>query len=117
MSPAQKKLFCSDKNPFPNLIMKEVPKKEVKPRQNNYVVAKTSEREMETDPGTFKLSKQSYIYDSVNGNILETWKIKTTFTSNIATQNWVKITGFFGGGKWIQAKKDLWVKKANVVKR
>lgn len=114
---AEKEILCADNNPFPTLIMKAPEEKELEREKNNTIVNKTSQIEEEIDPSTFKLIKQSYIYASVNGNILDTWKIKTTFTSNIKTQNWVKITGSFDEGKWIQATKEMWIKKENVMKR
>lgn len=65
----------------------------------------------------FRLNSASDIYDSINGNVVYKWEDKTSFTSSVMTQNWIKITGYFVDKKWQRSDKELWVKKINTIKR
>ncbi len=91
---------CIESNPFPKLVMKE----NVETTENFKASA-------------FRLSVESDIYDSIDGNVVYKWEEKTSFTSSIMTQNWIKITGYFVDKKWQKAEEELWVKKINVIKR
>ena len=78
---------------------------------------KAVEKEIFTKASTYKIIKSSNIYNAVNGKVIYNWEPATTFTSNIKTQNWVKITGCFVNDKWQRAKEKLWIKKINIEKR
>lgn len=90
-------------NPFPKLMPKE----------------STGIKEIAqiTKANTFRLKSDSKIYDSPNANEIDVWTQDTSFTSNMKTANWVKITGFFIDKKWRKAKKNMWIKKSQVSKR
>jgi hypothetical protein len=94
-----------DTNPFPKLMQKE------------NIKEKQKERIQRTKASTYRLNYDSSIYDSVNGSKIGLWTKETSFTSNIKTKNWVKITGFFINKKWKKAKKDMWIKNSQVTKR
>lgn len=100
---------CKDENIFPSLIMKE----KTKPKVSEVVELEVFSRAL-----TYRLNKDSNIYSTINGKkILDIWEEKTSFTSNIMSKNWVKITGYFKDGKWGKSKKDLWIKKVNTSQR
>ncbi|MDQ7061234.1 MAG: hypothetical protein Q9M43_08885 [Sulfurimonas sp.] len=94
-------LECLDENPFPILMMK-------KP---------LSEKEEQFKASSFRLIKNSSIYDSINGNKIAQWEEKSSFTSNTMSENWIKITGFFVDRQWQKSKESLWIKKENIIKR
>jgi hypothetical protein len=95
-------------NRFPTLLLKDkyqVKKlKEKKEEQLTYFKAKA-----------FKLNKYAFIYDGINGEVVESWEEKRSFTSNVKSENWVKITGYFINKVWQPAKKELWVKKEDTL--
>ena len=65
----------------------------------------------------FRLSEDSKIYNAIDGKVIDTWEIETSFTSGTMTQDWIKITGYFIDRKWLKAKKDMWIKKNHIKKR
>ena len=75
------------------------------------------EKQIISKASTFRIVTDSDIYNSINGDILFQWQKGRSFTSNITTQNWIKITGYFTDKKWKRASKELWMKKTNTVKR
>lgn len=104
-----KKAVCEDDNPFPTLIMKE----NIQSKENRIIEIKTFSKAF-----TYHLNKTSSIYsDMSTNNSVDTWEENTLFTSNIMSQNWVKITGYFVKDIWRKAKKELWIEKENTVKR
>ena len=70
-----------------------------------------------TPPNTFRLKFQSDIYDNISGKKIDNWEQKRSFTSNRATKEWVKITGYFIDKRWVKAKKDMWIQRYKVTKR
>jgi len=66
---------------------------------------------------SFRLNKESEIYNRPNGKKINIWEIDTTFTSNKKTQNWMKITGFFIEKRWKRAKTEMWVRYENISKK
>ena len=68
-------------------------------------------------PATFRLKNTSIIYNKIDGVKIAEWFKNKTFTSNIKSENWVKITGYFVGRKWKKAQKDMWIKSNQVFKR
>ena len=98
---------CEDLNVFPNLMM-----------EKNYS-KKTLEKEIikEFKASSFRLKNKSDIYNSIDGKVIQSWEEGRSFTSNIGSQNWIKITGYFIDRQWIGAKIDLWIKKDKVLRR
>ncbi|MFT7002674.1 MAG: cell division protein FtsB [Sulfurimonas sp.] len=94
-----------DDNPFPKLMLKE----------NAQI--KEKEKVQITKANTFRLKSDSSIFDAPNANQIYFWTKETSFTSNMKTENWVKITGFFIDKKWKKAKQDMWIEKTKVSKR
>jgi len=94
---------CEELNVFPNLVMKE-----------KYNKKETIKNIKAT---SFRLKEKSDIYDSINGKVIKNWEEGVSFTSNIASQNWIKITGYFIDKQWNGAKVDLWIRKNNVLQR
>ncbi len=78
---------------------------------------KIIEKKVFSKASTYRTTKNSNIYNAVNGKILYEWERNIAFTSNVMTQNWVKITGYFIDDKWRRSKEKLWIKKTNIVKR
>jgi len=68
-------------------------------------------------PVTFRLKNTSIIYNKIDGIKVLQWSKNRTFTSNIKSENWVKITGYFVGRKWKKAQKDMWIKSSQVFRR
>ena len=112
---------CGDSNPFPKLMPKdqkiipqveeanlviEVKKTAVKPKA--VVTEKAS---------TYRLKKESVVYDAIDGSAVEVWEDKRSFTSNVTQGPWIKITGYFVKKKWKRASKELWIKAENTLKR
>ena len=101
------KKVCENTNKFPKLSLKA-----------KYIDKKTDEELPQKIPAsTFRLKIKSGIYDDIGGKRVDVWDAETSFTSNMMSQNWVKITGYFVDRKWTKAKSGMWVKKAQVVKR
>ncbi len=109
---SQKKyLKIEDKNKFPKLmpkIAKPLPKKEVKKEMQKIEIFTAS---------SFKLNKNSDIFDSPQGNKIISWKKGRSFTSNKKMGSWIKITGYFVDKKWKQARKDLWIENLYIYEK
>lgn len=101
---------CKNTNVFPKLMIKEKYKK-----QSSKDIEKEEIITFKARP--FRLKADSDIYDSINGNKISKWQEGTSFTSNQETSEWVKITGYFVNKKWKKAEQDMWIKKAQVIKR
>jgi predicted RNase H-like nuclease (RuvC/YqgF family) len=91
---------CKDENRFPKLMMKE--------KSNNIYRIK---------PTTFRLKENSGIYSSMDGKKVYEWEKNTSFTSNIRSDEWIKITGYFVNRIWQHSSEELWVKNLNVVQK
>lgn len=107
MQKSTKKQICKpikiDKpNKFPKLILKDVYAKE------NII---------KTKPSTYRLKNNAFIYDKIDGNKIEEWESQTSFTSNVRSDSWVKITGFFVNREWVRSNSNMWVKLKDVRKR
>ena len=53
----------------------------------------------------------------VSKAVIYKWENKSSFTSSLMTENWIKITGYFVDKQWKKAAEELWVKKINTIKR
>lgn len=108
----EKKLFpqsakCEEESVFPSLMMKEE-YKEASDDKNRIVTFKAS---------AFRLKTDSIIYDAPNGKNIDLWESGTSFTSGSMTDGWVRISGYFVKRKWRKARKEMWVKSAQTIKR
>ena len=112
---------CEDDNPFPKLMPKNskvVPQEE----EANLVieVKKTTFKPKlvrSEKASTYRLKNEAVIYDKIDGKAVAVWEKRTSFTSNALQGDWVKITGYFVDKKWKRAKKELWIKAKDVIKR
>ncbi len=66
---------------------------------------------------SFRLKNSSSIYDAPDGNMIDAWEKKRSFTSNKKIGSWIKITGYFVDKQWRKAKVEMWVKELDVSKR
>ncbi|MBU0721701.1 hypothetical protein KJ877_10190 [bacterium] len=99
---------CEEKNVFPKLMMKEEYSDE---NASVEIVLESFEA------ATFYLNTQSNIYDAINGNAIEEWEEKRSFTSNQKASGWMKITGYFVDKKWQRSEKEMWIKESNINKK
>ena len=95
------------------LLENKLKEKESKKKSKKVVLQKVSF----VKPGTFHLKTNSNIYNKINGKKVDTWEKNRTFTSNIRSADWIKITGYFVNRKWTKAKKSLWIKSVNATQR
>ena len=116
-SSASKKNICKDDNQFPKLMMKDDTSSHVKIQDPKTKDIEIVEEVQETPPSTYRLNKQSKIYNGVHGKELTTWEDKTSFTSRKLSQNWVNISGYFVERQWVKATVELWVERKNVTQR
>lgn len=66
---------------------------------------------------TFRLKEDSSIYDKINGTKINDWVKNRTFTSNIKSDNWIKITGYFVKKAWKKAQIEMWIESDKVLRR
>ena len=102
---------CVDDNPFPKLLKKETKS------HNKIKPEKTQVLKKKQKSGVYRVRGESAIYDEPNGQTIEIWEDTRSFTSNIAKDKWIKVTGFFVDRKWRKAKIDMWIKKENTSER
>ncbi len=101
------KVICETKeeNSFPDLMMKEsYTKKSV-----------TKEIPQEVEPASYRVNKNASVYDAIAGKEILKWEKGRSFTSNIQSQNWIKITGYFIDKKWLPSEKEMWMKLEEVI--
>lgn len=96
-----------DRYSFPKLMMKEEYQKKLP----------IGDKIVEFEPSPFRLKTDSIIYDAIDGNKIGKWEKGRSFTSNTKTNSWIKISGYFVKKKWKKADGDMWVKRAQVIKR
>ncbi len=118
--------LCEDDNPFPTLLMKEdtpsvspVKTKKVMPQERKKSSSQTQNPPLivKEKGSAYRVANESAIYDAPSGKVVEIWEEMTSFTSNIYKGKWIKITGYFVDQKWQKARKELWVKAENTIKR
>ncbi|WP_304543535.1 hypothetical protein [Sulfurimonas microaerophilic] len=85
-------------NPFPELKMRE-------------------SGQRTTKATTYRLKQESVIYSDINGKEIARWEKLTSFTSTLAVEGWIKITGYFVDRKWQKAKRSMWIKASHALKR
>jgi len=64
-------------------------------------------------PTTLITIKKTNVYSAPdeNSTIVDTFDKKTTFTSYKEQNGFIKVTGYFVHRKWVENKKEWWVKK------
>lgn len=97
--------ICVDDNPFPVLMKKKTITEPKAPLRDKPLT------------GVFRIKGESSIYNTVDGDVIEIWEDKRSFTSNVSKGDWIKITGFFINKIWTKANNALWVKKENTIPR
>jgi chromosome segregation ATPase len=104
------KVVCQeakDTNIFPKLVKKE----------HNLSDVRVSEKVVEVGARAYRLAKDATIYDAINGKKITEWTIRTSFTSNVRSENWIKITGYFINKKWLPSASPMWIQAKDVIKR
>lgn len=115
-----KNQICKDDNVFPKLLLKDKHNKAV---QVNVIKDEINiiENKMEIitsiKASTYRLKRNSDIYDDVDGNKIDTWEKSRSFTSTKKSQNWVQISGYFEDRKWKKSSQELWIQLQNVSQR
>lgn len=90
------------KNVFPKLQM----------RKEEQTLVKADTKAM-----TYRLNKNAEIYASLDGQIVENWEERTSFTSNYKLGSWIKITGYFVDKVWRKSSTELWVREEDTLQR
>lgn len=90
-----------ESNKFPNLLMKEEYKGS----------------EFDTHAYSYRVKKEAAIYDAMDGAKVDVWEEQTSFTSNVKTSKWIKITGYFVDKVWQPTTKEMWIKSSDALKR
>ncbi len=111
----EKKIYPKDDNVFPDLMPKNP--NTTKDILKNKEIIKDKEIVQETKPTTYRLKNDSKIYKTLTGGEIYMWEKDRSFTSNIKTQNFVMITGFFVNQVWQKAEEELWIKQVDVFER
>ena len=97
---------------------KAQPKQELALSEEKKVVLRMRKKDvMVTKPTTYRTKRSCGIYARVGGSRVATWESGVSFTSYLATKKYLKVTGYFVNGKWRKAKKELWIKKEDTLKR
>lgn len=97
--------IIEDENPFPQLQMK-------KEFQQN-----TRESLTPFKASSFRVNKLADIFQSIDGKKVDKWEKSRSFTSNLRSENWVKITGYFINKVWQPSAKELWIRSSDVTIR
>ena len=106
----------SNANKFPKLMLKKQYEKHAQVTKRK-TIKTDKEKIIKFKAATFRLSYESVIYDDIDGEKLFVWEKGKTFTSNVKTASWIKITGYFEKRKWKSSARDMWVKISQVRKR
>jgi len=101
---------------FPKLRLKEQYKKH-KQARNKKILKIKKEHIVKFKAATFRTNYDSVVYDDINGKKMFVWEKGKSFTSNIKTSSWIKITGYFEKRRWKASDKNMWVKISQVSKR
>lgn len=99
--------ICQDENHFPKLIMKEK-------NSSNFL---KNEKIHRTKAVTYRLKENSKIYNAIGGKVVYEWEENTSFTSNVRSNEWIKITGYFVNRIWQKSPEELWVRNLSVIQR
>jgi len=106
--------ICIDDNPFPVLLKKETAKKpEIKRTPEEIKAPEPKQR----SSAVYRIKGESAIYNALDGDVIDVWEDKRSFTSNISQDNWIRITGYFINRKWTKANTQMWVEREHTIKR
>lgn len=109
---------CKDENPFPKLMMKEATRVRLLNVEPKKIIEEASTEELKTEKSyTYRMRIEAKIYNGINGDFIEAWEEKTSFTGNLSQDGWIMITGYFVEKKWVKAKAEMWVKAEDTIKR
>jgi hypothetical protein len=95
-----------EENEFPKLKKKESSAKVTPESEDLYATQ-----------ATFRLNNDSSIYNAINGAKVAQWNKDTSFTSNLRSKQWIRISGYFVDKVWQRAKEELWIENRNVTQR
>ena len=103
------------RNDYDNVVKElKICKLKLKQQQEKHINVKAIRK---TKASSFRLNKDAIIYDNVDGKKILNWDKKTSFTSNIRTDKWIKITGYFVDRIWKKSKKNMWIKTSDTTLR
>jgi len=68
-------------------------------------------------PSVYRLDANASLYDAIAGNEILKWEKNKSFTSNVQSQNWIKVTGYFLDRKWLPSKREMWMRLGEVEKK
>jgi len=97
--------IIQDDNPFPHLQMK----KEFQTDEDEILSTFKA--------SSFRLNRSADIFNGISGEKIDEWEKSRSFTSNVRSKNWVKITGYFVDKIWRPSADELWVKTIDVTIR
>ena len=98
-------------------LLKNKEKNIVKTKQKKEIYLSNAENSFLTEAGTYRTTTKAFIYNDINGEIIDEWEKGTSFTSNQKSENFIKITGYFKNRVWVKAKEPLWIKSNDAYKR
>lgn len=58
---------------------------------------------------TYELTTIAVVRDAPDGQIVDIWDPDTRFTSNVADDKWIRVTGHFLDGAWKAQSHPLWI--------
>ena len=106
---------CDKANKFPKLKLKKKYEKEVvnvsKKLKNN------TQKIKKVKASTYRVLFDTNVYDAIDGRVLQRWEKNRSFTSDIKSENWVKVTGYFVNRVWKKAENDIWLQASDVKAR
>jgi len=106
-----------EENSFPKLLMKEQVSKDIELKKEVSQDVEIKEKTIFIKAGTYKLKEDSEIYSAINGEKISIWNKNKTFTSNIRSENWIKITGYFTDKQWKSSELEMWIRIEKVNKK
>lgn len=89
----------------------------LKNQENSFPKLKMRTKSVHKKASAYRLNKNAFIYNGINGEKVDEWEKGTSFTSNQRTDEFIKITGYFIHRQWVKAKKPLWVNADDAYKR
>ncbi len=61
------------------------------------------------EPKTYEMSRDTILKSAPNGQIVDIWFEGRRFTAYEKMGKWIKISGYFPGGRWQKSREELWV--------
>ncbi len=91
--------------------------KYLKNKENIFPKLKMRTKIIYTKANTYRLKRNAFIYNAVNGKKIDEWEKGTSFTSNQKTDKFIKITGYFRNKQWMKVENLLWIHSNDAFKR